>query len=163
VPVTASATGLKSATAFSYTLVAATASGSSTSAPAGFTTEGDAGSPPPPPPPPGASGLTLTSLTLSPSRFRVGRRGTTVAFALSQRARIAISFERKAHGRFVKVRGAVRITRAAGGGRFHFKGVVAGRKLKPGRYRVSLVATAAGKASAVRRAKATVLRPSRAR
>jgi hypothetical protein len=156
--VTANAAGLASATAYHYTLVAASAAGSSTGAPVDFTTAGGAG--PPPPPPPAAGPLSLTALKLSPSRFHVGRRGTTIAFTLSQQARVAISFERKAHGRWVKVRGAVRITRAAGRGRVHFKGVVSKRKLTPGKYRVSVRASAAGKSSTVRRAKATVLRAS---
>jgi hypothetical protein len=164
VAVSANVTGLKGATAYSYTLVAVSAAGSSSTAPAGFTTVAapDGG----PPAGPGASGPSLSKLTLKPSRFRVGRRGTTIAFSLSKRARITVRFERRVHGRFVKVRGAVRVTRAAGSRRLRFKGAVAGRKLAAGRYRVSAVATdAGGHASKVRHAKATVLRPavSRAR
>jgi hypothetical protein len=160
VAVTANVAGLKGATAYRYTLVAASAAGSSTAAPADFTTAPDAGPPPPPPPTShGTSAPSLSALTLSPPRFRVGRRGTTIAFTLSKRAGVTIRFERKVHGRFVKVRGAVRITRAAGRRRFHFTGAVARRKLTPGRYRVSVVATdASGHSSKMRHASAIVLR-----
>jgi hypothetical protein len=166
VAVTANVTGLAGATAYSYKLVAVSAAGSSTGVPVGFTTAGASGGGTPPdgtppdgtPAGPGASELTLSALTLEPARFRVGRRGTTIAFTLSGRARVTVSFERRTHGRFVKVHGAVRITRAAGRRRVHFRGAVAKRKLSPGRYRVSVVASATGQVSKVHHARATVLR-----
>jgi hypothetical protein len=159
VAVSANVAGLKGATAYSYTLVAASATGSSSAAPAGFITAADA-SPPAGPGAPGVSGPSLSALSLKPSRFRVGSRGTTIAFSLSKPARVTIRFERRtAAGHFKKVPGAVRIARAAGHKLLHFKGAVAGRKLTPGRYRLSVVATdASGHASKVRHAKATVLR-----
>jgi hypothetical protein len=159
--VTANVAGLKAATAYRYTLTATTAAGSNTAAPVDFTTATDAA----PGAGPGASGPTLTALSLSPSRFHVagrarhGSSGTTIAFSLSKEARVTVRFERlTATARFKKIRGAVRVARGAGRTHVHFKGIVAGRKLSPGRYRLSVVATdAGGHASKVRHAKAVVL------
>jgi hypothetical protein len=159
VTVTANVTGLHGATAYRYTLVATTGAGSAASASSDFTTPADTSAPAP-----GVSAPSLTALKLRPSRFRVaahrGRVGTTIAFTLSRDSRVTISFERRtASGGFKKVRGAVRVTRPAGRTQLRFNGTVAGRKLAPGRYRVSAVASdATGRASKVRHAKATVLR-----
>jgi hypothetical protein len=153
VTVSANAAGLKGATTYRYTLVASSSAGSTSSTAAELTTPADAA----PQPGNGTPGPALTALKLSPARFRV-HTGTTIAFTLSRKARVTISFERRTGRRFVRVRGALRLTHGAGGARVRFAGRVAGRKLAPGSYRVSAVAVAGGHASKVRRARATVVR-----
>jgi hypothetical protein len=163
VAVSANVAGLAGSTAYRYKLVVASAEGSSSGDQVDFTTEpGETATPPPP----GAPDPRLGALTLSPSRFRVaarGRRraGTTIAFSVPQPAKVAITFERAQPGRrkYKRVRGVLRVTVPAGSQRVRFLGKVGGRKLRPGRYRVSAVATdAAGHSSASQHAAATVLR-----
>ena len=97
-------------------------------------------------------------------RRRVGRRmprGATLRFSLSEAARVVFLVERKAPGRRVGKRcrrpaagnrgrrACVRLVRAgsfakrgrSGANRTRFTGRVAGRRLRPGRYRVTLRAT----------------------
>jgi hypothetical protein len=97
---------------------------------------------------------------LSPKRFRAApRKGTTISFSLSSASRVTISFERaKKNHTYVKVRGQLSVNAASGKGKVRFLGKLGGRRLAPGAYRVSAVAAASGRASAVRRAQATVLR-----
>jgi hypothetical protein len=153
VAVTAQTTGLKGATTYRYTLIASGPAGTSTSAAVDFTTPAGTGKPPST----GAPAPRITALKLSPSKFRA-RAGTRIAFSVSRRARVTIRFERSVGGRFVTVRGAVRVTRRAGRAHLRFSGALAGRRLRPGRYRVSLVAIAGGQTSEARRVRATVLR-----
>ena len=101
----------------------------------------------------------LSGFKLSPSRFRpVARKGTTIAFSVSESSRVTITFERAKGRRYVKVRGKLQVNATTGKRRVRFAGKLRGRRLAPGTYRVSAVATSAGRASAVRRARATVLR-----
>lgn len=150
VAVTANVAGLKGATAYRYTLVASSAAGSGSGAPVDFTTSGNGA----PPVGSGTPGPALTALKLKPSRFRA-RAGTTIAYSLSQRARVTIRFERLRGGRFVKVPGALHRSSGAGPARIRFGGIVGGHRLAPGRYRVSAVA---GTMATPRRASGTVLR-----
>jgi hypothetical protein len=155
VAVTARTAGLTGATTYHYTLVVSTAAGTATSPPVDFSTPAGSGGPPSH----GTPGPRITALKLRPARFRVApHSGTTIAFSLSRKARVTISFERKVGSRFVKVRGALRGTRHAGAVRVRFAGALAGRTLRPGSYRVSLVAVAGGQTSAARHVRATVLR-----
>jgi hypothetical protein len=156
VPVSASATGLKAGTAYRYRLVASSANGATAGNQVGFTTALGGANPGPTP----GGRPTLSGLKLTPSRFRAGRRaGTTIAFSLSKASRVTITFERtKPGGGFAKVSGKVRVNAAAGKRRVRFLGKVGGHRLRPGVYRVSAVASVAGRASAVRHARATVLR-----
>jgi hypothetical protein len=107
VPVSASITGLSPATSYTFTLVAASAQGSSSGAPVTFATPALFGKAEP-----GSPGaLAVTGLSLSPSRFRRGRlpatiaraaahrkakklpTSTTISFALSQPAAVTLSFQ----------------------------------------------------------------------
>jgi hypothetical protein len=121
----------------------------------------------------------VTGLRLSRSRLRRAA-GTTVTFGLSAAAAARLTFERATPGRIAghrclaatrarrpgkrcthhaRVRGAVQRTAAAGMNRIRFTGVLDdGRRLRPGAYRLSLVAVdAAGRASPARRAAVTIL------
>jgi hypothetical protein len=122
VAVSAALTGLSPATAYSATLIAANTQGSSSGSPVGFTTaattnantsasataaDTTAGT--------GVSAgtaLSVTDLKLTPSRFRRGKRGatiasheskaipsaTTISFLLSQAATVALRFEQASSG-----------------------------------------------------------------
>ncbi len=123
----------------------------------------------------------ISKLKLSKKRFRVGK-GTKISFALSEAADVRISFERKASGRrnggrCVKPKPRLlskkRCTRwaktgkaltrkglAAGPQRIAFSGRIGRKALKPGAYRLTVVATTAnGTKSKPRRATFTVLAP----
>jgi hypothetical protein len=112
--ISAPVAGLAAATAYTVTLVASSAQGTSTGAPVTFTTaaesnastaglaSGHAG-----------AGLTVTGLTLSPTRFRRGRHAarltrtkavataTTLTFALSEAATVTLTFEQARAGALV--------------------------------------------------------------
>jgi hypothetical protein len=180
VDVSANVAGLTGATAYRYRLHASSAEGSSVGDQVDFTTAPDGGGPAG-----GGQGdaATLTAFSLTPSRFRTraghGRVGTTIAFMASGAARVTVRFERVRAGsvrggrcvpaaarkgtkrctRYTKLRGTLRLTAAATGRkqRVRFLGKVAGRRLAPGAYRVSAIATGTSGASAPRRATATVL------
>lgn len=121
----------------------------------------------------------VTGLRLSRSRLRRGA-GTTVKFGLSAAAVARLTFERVTQGRIaghrcsaatrarrhgkrctrrVRVPGAVQRAAAMGVNGIRFTGVLdGGRRLRPGAYRLSLVAVdAAGHASPARRAAVTIL------
>jgi hypothetical protein len=95
------------------------------------------------------------------------KRGATLRFTLSETARVRVAFERKADGRRVKVLGKRRckLTKAnaakprctryvaagrltatgkAGANKLAVNGKIAGKTLKPGRYRLTLSAVDAG-------------------
>jgi hypothetical protein len=75
---------------------------------------------------------------------RAWRRHTTFSFRLSKRAKVALRFTRRVHGRTVSA-GVLRRGSHAGRNRIRFGGHVSrGHRLSPGRYAVRLVATAAG-------------------
>lgn len=138
-----------------------------------------AGSTPPiqNPPPADLTKPVLSSMTLSPKRFRAAssgpsisaRVGTKVSYAASEKAVVRFRVQRALRGRRVGGR-CVRPTRAnrskrrctryrtlrgafshrgsAGPNSFRFSGRLRGRKLRPGRYRLRAVATdAAGNRS----------------
>jgi Domain of unknown function (DUF4394) len=133
------------------------------------------------------SAVSVTNRTFAPvSASRVAAaatrvpRGTTFRFALSEPARVRISFARKTAGRRVGGRclaatrarrsrpkctryvavGSISASRGAGRGTLKFSGRIGGRALKPGSYRASLTATdAAGQRSAVRTVQLRVVRP----
>jgi hypothetical protein len=134
------------------------------------------------------SAVSLTNRTFAPvgvrskSRAAATRvpRGTTFRFALSEPARVRISFARKTAGRRVGGRclaatrarrsrpkctryvavGSISASRVAGRGTLKFSGRIGGRALKPGSYRASLTAAdAAGQRSAVRTVQLRVVRP----
>ena len=168
-PVAASASlgALSPATAYTVTLVAASAQGSSSASPVTFSTQS----------PGAASGgaLTVGGLRLSPTRFRRGRRAaalvarklanaTTISFTASAAATATLGFERArpgvlsghrcvaaSHGhatgrrcnRWARVAGGVTLGAHAGADRISFDGVLTGgARLTPGAYRVSLGAHA---------------------
>jgi hypothetical protein len=190
VAVSAPVSGLSPATTYSVTLVAASAQGSGSGAPVTFTTASSQA----PGSATGASAgqtLSLGALSLSPSRFRHGKRApavlarklpsaTTIAFTASEAATATLSFERAQPGiragkrciaparghtrgtrctRYTRVSGAVTLAAHAGTNKLGFDGVLAGgRALAPGRYRVSLRASAgAATASAAQRPAFTML------
>jgi uncharacterized repeat protein (TIGR01451 family) len=94
--------------------------------------------------------LTLGSARLSPSRFRLGsklpklskvRTGTTIRFSLPEAARVKLSFARKRGKRYRKA-GSFRVRGHAGLNKLRFQGRLSKRRrLRPGRYRLTLRAT----------------------
>lgn len=100
---------------------------------------------------PGAAGGTTTQadttapavsrFAVSPRRVVLGGRRARIGFGLSEAARVTISFERRAGRRWAKVRGALRLTAAAGRSSVRFAGRLSRRRaLAPGAYRATLVA-----------------------
>lgn len=128
------------------------------------------GPPLPPAPPVNTAAPRISSLRISPSTFRAATRGASIAKAktrprggkvtvkLTRAAKAALSVERRTGTRWVKVKGTFSRTLKAGTSSFRFTGRIAGKALKPGRYRLRAVATAAGKPSAVRRASFRIVR-----
>ena len=119
-----------------------------------------------------AAGAARRTARAVPGARRKLKRGTTFRYALSEAARVAFAIERKHQGRRVGSRcskrtranrggrrcmryariGAFRQRANAGRNRKRFSGRIAGRRLSPGRYRATLVATdAAGNASKPKR------------
>lgn len=89
--------------------------------------------------------LSLTSLALSSSRFRAGRRGTTISYTLSAPATVTFRVQRATRsGRGSRYRTmARRLTDSgvAGANTVRFTGRIGGSLLRPGRYRLQAVAT----------------------
>jgi hypothetical protein len=125
---------------------------------------GDSG--PPTPTGPGAAGPDapprLTSLSISNRRFRRGRalpraaatrRGTVIGFRLSEAASVTYSFRRRTGRRYVRA-GTLKRSARAGRNRLRFQGRLTRRRsLRPGAYRLVVVATdSAGQKSARRTA-----------
>jgi|GEM_PF-2337434 len=83
----------------------------------------------------------LSALSMSSTRFYVGRGGgTTISFRLDRPARVVLAFERLAGGARSSNAAAVRVGRIAVAGHagrntVRFSGRVHGRALAPGRYR----------------------------
>lgn len=95
---------------------------------------------------PAAAPLSLRALSLSPRRFAVRGRGTTISFRLSAPASIAFSVRRS--GRAAIARFTRRGTKGAN--RLRLKAKVGRRVLRPGRYRLQAVAEdAAGSSTSV--------------
>jgi hypothetical protein len=170
--VSAPLSGLRASTTYTVVLVAASAQGSSSSAPVTFTT------------PPAVTGnstippLTVGTLKLSATRFRRGRRAatiakaktkapptaTTISFSLSEAATVTLSFEesetgvlvghkcevpsRAHHGgrrctRFVSISHRLSGSGRTGANTIAFDGVLSGgARLAPAPYRLSLTAVA---------------------
>lgn len=131
----------------------------------------------------------LGSLALSPQAFRAARRGgsivrrggTRVAFSLSERAKVRFTVSRARSGRrvgrrcvkptrsnrsrrrctrYVSVRGSFTFNGVAGENRFRFSGRLRGRRLRPGRYRLTGVPTdAAGNKGNAKRKTFRIRRP----
>lgn len=106
--------------------------------------------------PPDTKPPTISGLSLKPASFRVGH-STRVSFRLSEAARATFTVQRRTIGhrkgkrcragrgkrgcvRYVAVKGHLVRTGKAGVNRFHWKGRLAGSKLRPGRYRLVGVA-----------------------
>jgi hypothetical protein len=172
VAVNATMTGLSPATTYTVTLSAASAQGSSSGSPVGFSTLSSSG-------PGGLTALTVTNLKLSPTRFRGGTHAatitkrkagalpsaTTISFTLSQAATVTLSFEQahsgilaghkcvalsKAHRkgkrctRYAAIAHGVSRAAQAGSDRIAFDGILdGGGHLAPGSYGLSLTAIAA--------------------
>ena len=130
----------------------------------------------------------LSSLSLSPKRFRAARKGRSIAtptgarlsFRLSETARVKFRIERAArgrrsHGRCVKPRRSNRAGRRctryrllrggfahegrAGSNKLRFTGRLRGRRLRPGRYRLrALAIDAAGNRSGRKRVRFRIVR-----
>lgn len=121
-----------------------------------------------PNPPAATKAPRISSLRISPSTFRAAKRGASIAKAkprgakvtvkLTRAAKAAFRVERRKGKRWVKVSGSFSRNLKAGTNRLKFTGRVKGRALKPGRYRLRVVATAGGKTSAVRRASFRIAR-----
>ena len=114
---------------------------------------------------------------LTPATFRQGGL-TTISFRLTEAAKVRVSFEQKLPGRraggrcvkprkgtrsnctrYVRIRTTMTINGKAGANTVSFRGKLSrSRKLAPGRYRVTLVATdATGKRSTAARANLRLL------
>jgi hypothetical protein len=156
VKVSATAAGLAPATTYSVRLAAANAVSGAAGKTVTFTT-------------PAAAPLRVTGLILSPSRFRRGtraasiaraRKGTTLSFTLSAPATVRLTFKRVRAGHARRVPGAVTLDAPAGANRIRFQGVLdSGRRLRRGRYRMTLVAAdAAGRQSAPAGARFRIVR-----
>src|SRR5262245_33385913 len=94
-----------------------------------------------------ASAPRVSSFSLSPSSFAPaapGKRATVLRFRLSRAATVRITIARALHGRYVR-RGTLTRQFRAGKLTLGFSGNLAGRRLKPGSYRATLVATARGR------------------
>jgi hypothetical protein len=101
----------------------------------------------------------LGRLVLTRAVLRRGGPRVFMRFSLSEPARVTLKFERARRGRWVAVRGALRRAGTAGANRLRLSGRLLGRRLPPGRYRLSAVAIdPAGNASVVQRARFRVAR-----
>ena len=96
---------------------------------------------------PASSGALLQGVRLAPAGFRAARRGpaiaaaagTTLRFRLAAPANLVLTV-RRAGGRAVP--GAIRTAGRPGAGSLRFMGRIAGRALRPGRYRLTVAAAA---------------------
>lgn len=100
---------------------------------------------------------TITGQSVKPKKFRVGD-GTKFKFTLSEAANILVAIERRKKAGRYKAAGSLSASGASGANSIKFSGKVGGKRLKPGRYRISITATdAAGNASQPAQAKFKVL------
>ena len=105
----------------------------------------DVQQPPPPPPPPDTTKPRVTRFGVTKKVFRLGGRGTVIRFTLSEASRVTIRFDRRARGRFRRVRRKMTFQSTAGAHRLRFRGRFDLRHpLKPGRYRMTLTAQGSG-------------------
>jgi streptogramin lyase len=105
--------------------------------------------PPPPPPPPDTTKPSVTRFGVTKKVFRLGGRGTVIKFTLSEGSTVTIRFDRRARGRWRKVRRKMTFQSTAGAHKLRFRGRFdLKHPLKPGRYRMTLTAKdAAGNVS----------------
>jgi hypothetical protein len=203
VAVTAPLSDLSPATTYTVTLFASNSAGQAGGLPASFTTPSVSLTTPSQPfsgtgsSPPSTPSLTVTNLTLSPTRFHRSTRpatiakqpkkkvktlpmSTTISFALSQAATVALGFELAQPGvlaggkcdavskthrkgkrctRYTAVRGGVTLPGHVGTDKITFAGVLdGGVRLASGTYRLSLGATGpGGSATAAQRPSFTLL------
>jgi hypothetical protein len=149
--------GLASSTTYHFRLVATTATGTSASEDRTFTTAAAEGGPAPAPGA-GASGADtlrprFLSAKLAPKVFAVNRRGkaerlvksrakkgTTITFKLSEAARVVFAVQRvlpkKRFGKALRFA----MNAKAGANKKKFSGRIGKKALKPGRYRLTMVA-----------------------
>ena len=101
----------------------------------------------------------VTRFGVTKKVFRLGGRGTVIKFTLSESARVTIRFDRRARGRWRKVRRKMTFQSTAGAHRLRFRGRFdLKHPLKPGRYRMTLTAKdAAGNVSSPDRARFRLL------
>jgi hypothetical protein len=142
VAVSAALDGLAPGTTYHVRVVATNADGTNASGDGTFTTSSQGGG--------GSTTDTAAPVILSasvkPKTFR-RKRGTTFRYKLSERAKVVFTIQRKKGKRYVK---ATRFSKASRAGENTRK--FRPRKLKPGRYRATLVATdAAGNRSKAKR------------
>lgn len=109
---------------------------------------------------PAAAKLALRELSVAKRRFRAGR-GTTVSYTLSAPASVTLRIERASGkgGRYKPM--SVRLTHEGVAGRnaLRFTGRIAGKTLRPGRYRLRATATGAtGASTRVARVKFSITR-----
>ena len=107
----------------------------------------------PPPPEPDTRRPVASLLRVSPAAFRAAatarrgarrRAGTRISYALDEAARVTFTVKRivtrvvrkRTRTRYVPVRGSFADAGEAGGNTIRFSGRMAGRRLKPGRYRL---------------------------
>jgi DNA-binding beta-propeller fold protein YncE len=80
----------------------------------------------------------ISRAKISPSKFKL-RRGTTIRFRLSEAARVTYSVQRKVRRHFTKAK-RFRHREKAGTVKRRFHGRVGHKTLKPGKYRLTIVA-----------------------
>jgi hypothetical protein len=109
----------------------------------------------------------ISRLRLSHARFRAARSGpalaaltgTRVSLTLSEAATVTFRVRRLSGGRRVLLRGRIVRKLAAGTSRLRYRGRLAGRRLRPGRYTLILRARdAAGNRSSAHRVSFTIVR-----
>jgi hypothetical protein len=132
VAVSADLAGLAPNTTYHVRLVATNVDGTGASSDATFTTGAN---------PPGSdtTAPVILSASVKPKTFK-RRRGTTFRYKLSEAAKVAFTIQRKKGKRYVKARKFSKASKAGAN-----KRKLVTRKLKPGRYRATLVATDAAK------------------
>jgi hypothetical protein len=169
VAITAALNGLSPTTTYTVTLVAESAAGAMHGSAVQFTTSAISSA---------AQALAVAGLRLSPARFRIGKHAatiskktkalptaTTISFALSGAATVALGFEQAHPGvlvghkcaalskthragkrctRYAPISHGVSRVAQAGSDRLVFDGILdGGSRLAPGSYRLLLTATAA--------------------
>jgi hypothetical protein len=133
VGVSADLPGLAPSTEYHVRLVAANPDGASVTDDATFTTSAQGG---------GNADTTapvILSASVKPKTFK-RKRGTTFRYKLSEAATVAFTIQRKKGKRYVKAKKFSKTSKAGAN-----KRKLVTRKLKPGRYRATLVATDAAK------------------
>lgn len=105
----------------------------------------------------GTRGLRLRGLSVVPRRFRAAR-GARIRFQLSRSASVTLRVARSVHGHRRRVNGSLRRRGVAGANRMRFAARIGGRRLAPGRYRLTAIARAHGRRSTPASTSFTVVR-----